>query len=181
VHIDNLFEDGLLTPVEWDWSQALNEKWIRVGLLGNKVENTDLRFEELGKSLLKDCPDEKAAPQEWLAFSYRYAQARMLWTQISAPSARSIKSNSGIVRLANQKFLLCSPLTTAASSIIAQHAAYGASHSAAFPPAQKQSVQTLRLYSRGRTRIDQWLILKDVLKAQGLDAPSRKTPVCLAA
>ena len=105
VHIDNLFEDGLLTPVEWDWSQAIDEKWIRVGLLGNKVENTDLRFEELGKSLLKDCPDKNAAPQDWLTFAYRYAQARMLWTQISAAKRTQFqKQFPELCGFANQQF-----------------------------------------------------------------------------
>jgi hypothetical protein len=174
VHIDNLFEDGLLTPVEWDWNQAIDEKWIKVGLLGNKVENTDLRFEELGKSLLKDCPDKNAAPQDWLAFAYRYAQARMLWTQISAAKRTQFqKQFPELCGFANQQFYAW--LTTNYGGIFN------------YPPSTPLMVHHIpgcifhRLKSNQCQRaafilvdglaIDQWLILKDVLKAQGLNAP----------
>ena len=174
VHIDNLFEDGLLTPTEWDWNQAIDEKWIRVGLLGNKVENADLRFEELGKSLLKDCPDKNSAPQDWLAFAYRYAQARMLWTQISETKRKQFqKQFPELCGFANSQFYAW--LT----------ANYGGIFN--YPPSTPLMVHHIpgcishRLKSNQCQRaafilvdglaIDQWLILKDVLKSQGLDAP----------
>ena len=50
-YIDNLFEDGLLTPVTGDRGADFNRTWVRVGLLGNQSENTDLRFKELGEHL----------------------------------------------------------------------------------------------------------------------------------
>ena len=174
VHIKNLFEDGLLTPVEWDWNQAIDEKWIRVGLIGNKVENADLRFEELGKSLLKDCPDKNSAPQDWLAFAYRYAQARMLWTQISVAKRNQFqKQFPELCSFANSQFYAW--LT----------ANYGGIFN--YPPSTPLMVHHIpgcishRLKSNQCQRaafilvdglaIDQWLILKDVLKSQGLDAP----------
>ena len=173
-HIKNLFEDGLLTPVEWDWNQAIDEKWIRVGLIGNKVENADLRFEELGKSLLKDCPDKNSAPQDWLAFAYRYAQARMLWTQISVAKRNQFqKQFPELCSFANSQFYAW--LT----------ANYGGIFN--YPPSTPLMVHHIpgcishRLKSNQCQRaafilvdglaIDQWLILKDVLKSQGLDAP----------
>ena len=88
IYIHNLFEDGLLTPVEWDWNQTLDKKWIKVGLLGNKTENTDLRFEELRENLLKGCPDKNATAKQWLGYAFRYAQANLLWTQTS-PAIRT--------------------------------------------------------------------------------------------
>jgi hypothetical protein len=83
VFIDNFFEDGILTPVSWDWNNAISETWIRVGMIGKQEENIDLRFDELGKHLLTSCPDKSASPQEWTAFAYRYAQANLLSKQIS--------------------------------------------------------------------------------------------------
>lgn len=174
VHIDNLFEDGLLTPVEWDWNQAINEKWIRVGLLGNKVENTDLRFEELGKNVDKDCPGKNSTPQDWLKFAFRYAQVRMLWTQISAAKRTEYqKQFPDLLGFANQQFYAW--LT----------ANYGGIFN--YPPSTPLMVHHIpgclshRLKTNQCQRaafilvdglaIDQWLILKDVLKAQGLNAP----------
>jgi len=173
-HIKNLFEDGLLTPVEWDWNQAIDEKWIRVGLIGNKVENADLRFEELGKSLLKDCPDKNSAPQDWLAFAYRYAQARMLWTQISETKRKQFqKQFPELCGFANSQFYAW--LT----------ANYGGIFN--YPSSTPLMVHHIPGYISHRLKsnqceraafilvdglaIDQWLILKDVLKSQGLDAP----------
>jgi hypothetical protein len=174
VHIDNLFEDGLLTPVEWDWSQALDQKWIRVGLLGNKVENTDLRFEELGKNLLKDCPDKNAAPQSWLAFAYRYAQARMLWTQISAAKRAGLqKQFPDLCGYANQQFYAW--LTAnyggifnypASSPLMVHHIPGFISHQFT-----SQLCHRAAFILVDGLAIDQWLILKDVLKSQGFNAP----------
>ncbi len=174
VHVDNLFEDGLLTPVEWDWNQALDKKWIRVGLLGNKVENTELRFEELGKNLLKDCPDKSASPQSWLAFAYRYAQARLLWTQISAAKRTEYqKQFPELCSYANQQFYAW--LTAnyggifnypASSPLMVHHIPGYISHQF-----KTQQCRRAAFILVDGLAIDQWLILKDVLKTQGLNAP----------
>jgi hypothetical protein len=174
VHIDNLFEDGLLTPVEWDWNQAIDEKWIKVGLLGNMEENTDLRFEELGKSLLKDCPGKNAAPQDWLAFAYRYAQARMLWTQISAAKRTQFqKQFPDLCGFANQQFYAW--LTAnyggifnypAITPLMVHHIPGCISHRL-----KSNQCQRAAFILVDGLAIDQWLILKDVLKAQGSNAP----------
>ena len=172
--IKNLFEDGILPPVQWDWSQAIDETWIKVGLLGNQVENTDLRFDELGKNLLKDCPAKNAASQDWLAFAYRYAQARLLWTQISTAKRAEYQTQfPDLCGYANQQFY---------DWLIAN---YGGIFN--YPPSTPLMVHHIpgcishQLKTNQCRRaafilvdglaIDQWLILKDVLKTQGLDAP----------
>lgn len=174
VHIDNLFEDGLLTPVEWDWRQALDEKWIRVGLLGKNVENTDLRFDELGKSLLKACPDKNSPPQSWLAFAYRYAQARMLWSQISTAKRTALqKQFPDLCRYANEQFYAWLLANYGgifnyppSSPLMVHHIPGFISHQLK----NKQCNRAAFILVDGLA-IDQWLILKDVLKSQGLNAP----------
>ena len=174
VHIGNLFEDGLLTPVAWDWDQALDQKWIRVGILGNKVDNTDLRFEELGKHVDKDCPGKNSTPQDWLTFAYRYAQARMLWTQIS--HAKRIDYQPQFPQLcsyANKQFyawlvdnyggIFNYP---ASSPLMVHHIPGYISHQ--FKSKQCQRAAFILVDGLA---IDQWLILKDVLKSQGLNTP----------
>ena len=87
VYIDNLFEDGLLSPIAWVWNDAVSEKWISVGLLDDHAENLDLRLAELLQDLEDRTPGEASKAAEWLSFAYRYAQAKCLWTQAS-PGAR---------------------------------------------------------------------------------------------
>jgi hypothetical protein len=186
-----LFEDGLLTPIEWDWSQSIDENWIRVGLLGNKVENSDLRFDELGKNLLKDCPDNHASPQIWLAYAYRYSQARMLWTQISAAKREQFQSQfPELCGYANQQFL--SWLTAnyggifnypSSSPLMVHHIPGNIAHRLT----SRQCERAAFILVDGLA-IDQWLIIKDVLKAQGLKVPIEEnalfawlptiTPIC---
>ena len=174
VYVDNLFEDGLLTPIEWDWNQALDKKWIRVGLLGNTVENTELRFEELGKNLLTSCPDKNATPQNWLAYAARYAQGRMLWTQISAAMRNEYqKQFLDLCSFANEQFY--SWLTAnyggifnypASSPLMVHHIPGYISHQFK----NKQCQRAAFILVDGLA-IEQWLILKDVLKNQGINAP----------
>jgi hypothetical protein len=171
VYVDNLFEDGLLTPVEWDWSQAIEKTWIRVGLLGNKAENTDLRFEELGKHLLEKCPDKSDTPQDWLTYAFRYAQANVLWTQIS-PQARAQyqKQFPELRGYVNQQFfdwlsnhyggLFNYP---SSSPLMVHHIPGFIGHQLANNPSRHIAFILI-----DGLAIDQWLVLKESLKAGGL-------------
>lgn len=171
VYIDNLFEDGLLTPVEWDWSQAIEKTWIRVGLLGNKAENTDLRFEELGKHLLEKCPDKSATPQDWLTYAYRYAQANVLWTQVS-PQARAQyqKQFPELRSYVNQQFfdwvhdhyggLYNYP---SSSPLMVHHIPGFIGHQLASNPSRRFAFILI-----DGLAIDQWLVLKESLRVGGL-------------
>jgi hypothetical protein len=171
IYIDNLFEDGLLTPVQWDWNQALDQKWIRVGLLGNKAQNTDLRFEELGKHLLEKCPDKSATPQDWLTYAYRYAQANVLWTQIS-PTARAQyqKQFPELRGYVNQQFFdwLSNHYAglynyPASSPLMVHHIPGFVGHQLA-----GDSSRRIAFILVDGLAIDQWLVLKESLKAGGL-------------
>jgi len=174
IYIDNLFEDGLLTPVEWDWSQAIEKTWIRVGLLGNKAENTDLRFEELGKHLLEKCPDKAATPQDWLAYAYRYAQANVLWTQISPTARDQFHSQFPELRgFVNQQFFdwLSNHYAglynyPASSPLMVHHIPGFIAHQLASDPSRRIAFVLV-----DGLAIDQWLVLKESLKAGGLAGP----------
>jgi len=84
VFIDNLFEDGILTPIPWAWEDAADQTWIRVGLIGKGEQNTDLRFQEILPELSASIPTALAAPSDWLNFALRWGQAQMLWHEASA-------------------------------------------------------------------------------------------------
>jgi hypothetical protein len=171
VYIDNLFEDGLLTPVEWDWSQAIEKTWIRVGLLGKQTENTDLRFEELGKHLFEKCPDKSATAQDWLAYAYRYAQANVLWTQISPTTRVQFQKQFPELRgYVNQQFfawlsdhyagLYNYP---ASSPLMVHHIPGCLAHRLSTAPSRR-----IAFILVDGLAIDQWLVLKESLKMGGL-------------
>jgi len=79
IYMDNLFEEGILQPVEWGSAAAIPKLWIKVGLKGQAQERVDLDFEGLCKSLDENAPDENATIQDWLAFAPRYGRMRYLW------------------------------------------------------------------------------------------------------
>lgn len=151
-YIENLFDDGVLTPVEWDWSQAPDEKWIRVGLLGNKIENTELRFSDLSENLIADCPDKSATPQAWLAYSFRYAQANVLWTQTSpATRARYQAQFPALRRTVNEHFQDWLTTFWWPFQLPFKQSAHGPSHSGLYrAPVRQRTMQARSLHPRGR-------------------------------
>ena len=174
IYIDNLFEDGLLTPVSWDWNQAIDKTWIRVGLLGNNSDNTDLRFKELGDHLLRTCPGKSAAPRDWLVYAYRYAQANHLWAQLTPASRAQYQQQFPELRgFVNQQFLAW--LTShyggmfnypASTPLMVHHIPGFIAHQLAHQQCQRAAFILV-----DGLAIDQWLILKEGLKAQGITAP----------
>ncbi len=79
VFIDNLFTDGVLTPIAWDWNDAASDRWVRVGLLDPAALNPALRLSELLDNLRHAVPASDAPALEWKAFALRWAQLRQLW------------------------------------------------------------------------------------------------------
>jgi hypothetical protein len=174
IHIDNLFEEGLLTPVSWDWSQKFEQTWIRVGLLGNKVENTDLRFEELSKNLLQDIPTTSSSSQDWLKYAYRYAQARKLWTQIGPAKRAEYQAHfPELCSLVNQAFYTWLLANyggifnyPSSSPLMVHHIPGYIAHQLTNKQCQKAAFILV-----DGLAIDQWLIIKDVLRSERPKVP----------
>ena len=171
VFIDNLFEDGILTPVSWDWNEAPSETWIRVGIIGKPEENIDLRFEELGKHLLTSCPDKSASPQEWTAFAYRYAQANLLWKQISQPTREKYQREFPRIRsFVNEQFsawLACGYAGLfnypAVTPLMVHHLPGYMAHRL-----EKGDAQRFAFVIIDGLAIEQWLAIRDELRKQGI-------------
>ena len=171
VYIGSLFEDGLLTPVEWGSTPEIERNWKRVGLFGSREENTDLRFDELLKHLRKECPGKDSTPQNWLAYAYRYGRANVLWTQIS-PAARSHFQNQfpALRSHVNQQFyswilnqysgLYNYP---ASSPLMVHHIPGFIAHQLLNAPSRRVAFILV-----DGLAIDQWLVLKESLQKGGL-------------
>ncbi len=170
VYVDNLFKDGLLTPVACDGNEKTEQAWMRVGLLESQADNSELRFEELKKDLSDACPEVDATPQDWLTFAFRYAQAIALWTQLSPAARYRYQARFSEVRsLVNQLFLTW--LTSnysglfnypASNPLMVHHIPGFISHQIA----NKLCQRAVFILIDGLS-IDQWLVIKESLKGQG--------------
>lgn len=90
VYIDNLFQEGLLTPIAWSWDDALPENWIKVGLSGNQQENLRLRYDTLAQRLKDDMPTETSSLREWSSFSFAYHQLLNLFWQLDSDGRKAV-------------------------------------------------------------------------------------------
>jgi PglZ domain len=170
IYIDNLFKDGLLTPVEWDGNETIDRAWMKVGLLVSDADNARIRFEELQEDLSDACPQGNTAAQDWLAFAFRYGQALALWTQLS-PASRSKYQNhfSEVRSFVNQQFVTWLQNNygglfnyPASSPLMVHHIPGFITHQISSKLCQRAAFILIDGLS-----IDQWLIIKDTLKGQG--------------
>jgi hypothetical protein len=170
IYIDHLFRDGTLTPVQARSGSAVGSSWLRIGVFADKAEDRALRFEELGKDLSKECPDSKSTPQQWLMYASRYSQAIMLWTQMSVAERVRLETHfRGYRESTNARFF----------DWAKDH--YGTLFN--YPPSSPLMVNHIQGYINHRLSnklceraafilidglaIEQWLVLKESLKAQG--------------
>jgi len=78
VYIDNLFLEGLLTPVEDVSSGSLASEWVSVGVRRDLEADRQRRLEGLIGAVDAGIPGPEARHQEWLAFGYRWAELMVL-------------------------------------------------------------------------------------------------------
>jgi len=81
VYMDNLFNEGLLKPVEWVAASIKAMPWISVGLKGGTSAQKELRFEELCKGVEENAPAKDSSVYEWLTFAQPYAQMQRVWNE----------------------------------------------------------------------------------------------------
>jgi hypothetical protein len=169
IYVDHLFRDGTLTPARVNSSLVLTG-WLRVGVQGDKRASAALRFEELRKDLLTECPVGDSTPQQWLMYATRYSQAIMLWAQMDVDDRARLEAMFREYREeTNSSFFEWAK----------DH--YGTLFN--YPPSSPLMVNHIQGFINHRLStnlcdraafilidglaIDQWLILKESLKAQG--------------
>jgi hypothetical protein len=170
IYIDNLFKDGLLTPVPWDGNETIDRAWMKVGLLLDHADNSELRFEELQKDLSDSYPSLNATPQDWLTFAFRYAQGITLWNEFSPPArARLQKQFAALRGEVNQRFLTWLLEYyggffnyPASSPLMVHHIPGFISHQLSNHLCQRAAFILIDGLS-----IDQWLIIKESLTGRG--------------
>ena len=177
VFVDNLFEDGLLTPIPWNWDDAAPKTWIRVGLIGEGAENAQLRFEELLKQLSSSCPDGNSQPRDWIGFAQRYSQARLLWTKIGAiPRTQDHHRFTAFCQRANEEFITW--LNTSFASIFNYPVVTPlmVHHVPGFVANRltKHREKKIALVMCDGLAIEQWLLIKEGLKKRSFRGSFRE-------
>lgn len=169
VFIDNLFADGILTPIAWDWNDAASDRWVRVGLLDHDAHNPVLRLEELLESLAQAIPPADGSAPEWQAFSLRWGQLRQLWLKSENPARARLRERYQHLH-ASQSSAFAAWIQTVYPRLYNQ------------PPAAVAMVHHIpsylaRLIERGEAKrvalllidglaVEQWMALKAVLQPQ---------------
>ena len=74
VYIDNLFQEGLLTPVDRYRPDQVPEAWMRVGVAGANKEDRSVRFNRLLKRLDDELPLEDANQRTWIDYARAWAE-----------------------------------------------------------------------------------------------------------
>jgi hypothetical protein len=85
VYIDNLFQEGQLTPVDGYTASQVPEEWMRVGVSSADSDDRAVRFERLFGRLQKDFPEEDADHRDWVSFARSWAEwAALRWELVES-------------------------------------------------------------------------------------------------
>ena len=94
VYIDNLFQEGQLTPVDGVPLSALPEAWMHVGVKGTDGDDKLIRFKRLLSRLEKEIPDEDVNHLDWVRYAQTWAEwAALRWEIGDTKTGVAEKSN----------------------------------------------------------------------------------------
>ncbi len=79
IYIDNLFVEGLLTPLENVRSQVISKSWMAVGIQQSVSANRLQRIERLLGMLEQNLPSDLHTHTDWTSFALRWAECSYLW------------------------------------------------------------------------------------------------------
>ena len=88
IYIDNLFVEGLLSPVLNKSGGTLCGKWTAVGVRTDPEADRSRRLRGLMETVTDTNPGPDARHRDWSAFAYRWAELSLLWSETTA-AARS--------------------------------------------------------------------------------------------
>ena len=93
VYIDNLFVEGMLSPVSHQASDALRAEWVAVGIEYDSEADTLRRIERLVSAVGASIPGSDARHHEWTGFAYRWAELRVVELETGAlvPSETGVR------------------------------------------------------------------------------------------
>ena len=121
VYIDNLFVEGMLSPVSHEAGDTLRGTWASVGIHFDSEADKSRRLKGLMKAVGASIPGPGARHHEWTAFAYRWAELRRPPVGDGRPDAvgdwradRRAADGSGSVLSRMDRAPLCGPPQPAA-------------------------------------------------------------------
>ena len=80
IYIDNLFQEGQLTPVSDVSPTSLPDDWMRMGVTGNDGDDKPLRFTRLMERMESGIPAHGADHRQWVDYAQTWAEwAALRW------------------------------------------------------------------------------------------------------
>ena len=180
VYIDNLFVKGLLHSVSHENADVLSSTWAGIGIKTDPVEDHLCRLERLAKTLHDTIPEGDARHADWFRFGYAYAEVSIIEHELGSSLPGNVKASIEKLRSSIDKAFL--------TWVQVRYA--GLHNQPPEPPAMLHHIPRVlaRRISDSRDMkvafllmdglaLDQWLVLRDVLKSQRQNLLFRESAV----
>jgi len=180
VYVDDLFVEGLLLPVEHRSGHLLARGWTRIGIQYDPLADRIGRFSRLVDTLSESIPGADARHDDWMQFSQRWAELIAL----------SLRVGQDRPKEALQRFDATRGLVDTAFTGWLQRRYAGLYNQPAEAPVMLHQVpraMTRRVSKEDKERaalviidglsLDQWVVVRDVLKDQHPDLHLRESAV----
>ena len=99
VYIDNLFVEGMLSPVSHEAGDALLGTWAAVGIHFDSEADKSRRLKGLMKAVGASIPGPDARHHEWAAFAYRWAELDVLRLETAAQTRSETGARIGELQM----------------------------------------------------------------------------------
>ena len=86
IYIDNLFVEGMLSPVSHEAGDALSGEWAAVGIHFHSEADKSRCLGGLMEAVGAAIPGPEARHHEWAAFAYRWAELEVLRLETAGPA-----------------------------------------------------------------------------------------------
>ena len=180
IYIDNLFLEGLLHAIPHEKSKVLTGKWVEIGISSDPEADRMRRIEGLLQSIKTSIPSSETRHQDWFHFAYAYAELSVLENESDNELSSDAKERIESLRLSVDPAFLT----------WVQDRFAGLHNQPPVPPAMLHHIPRVlaRKISDSREKkvafllvdglaLDQWIVLRDVLKSQRQNLTFRESAV----
>jgi len=180
VYIDNLFIEGLLHSVSHDNAGDLTSTWVGIGIRTDPKKDRRYRLDGLIETIQDTIPIGDARHSDWFHFGYAYAEISILEHALGNGLSSDAKKRIASLRLSVDSAFLT----------WVQDRFSGLTNLPPVPPAMLHHIPRMLAGKVGDSRekkiafllmdglaLDQWIVLRDVLKSQRQDLAFRESAV----
>ena len=180
VYIDNLFVEGLLHSVSHGLAAALSESWMSIGIRKEPIKERSRRISELIDLLEKSIPSDEAKYTEWFQYAWKWAELIRLANEsmdpilnVSGSASNNIKEQIDNVFTSWIQKRFSGLINLPSSPPVMLH------HLARFLAFQfeKDHKAKIALIVVDGLAIDQWLVIRNVMKLKQPDFRFREQAV----